>query len=53
MVTDEVLVVVYIAVEMENLRSTFRLTYCFESLKFEKYLQNNAVVWQWRISVQS
>jgi len=53
MVNDEVLAVIYIAVEMENRSSTYRLTHCFESLVFQKYLQNNAVVWQWRISVQS
>ena len=30
-----------------------RLTRCFESLEFQKYLRNNGVVWQWKISVQS
>jgi len=44
MVNDEVLAVIYIAVEMENPSSTCRLTHCFESLEFQKYLQNNAVV---------
>lgn len=52
-VIDEVFANIYIAVEMENPRSTCRLTHCFESLEFQKYLQNNGVVWQWRISVQS
>jgi hypothetical protein len=53
MVTDEILADLYIAVETENPRSICRLTHCFESFEFQKYLQNNVVVWQWRISVQS